>query len=123
MMPWPAATGMVEWTAQWLLRTRFGIDTSNIAPEPLPDSFDLGKGHADKIQAGLFKAWELVGIKLPGSAAGKFAVNRLPTMLDHIQVRNNSILAHGKTPVGRKNWQKFHLWLDQTLCYSRRRNR
>ena len=106
---------MVEWTAQWLLHTRCGIDTSDIAPAQLPDDFDLSKGHADKIQAGLFKAWELVGIKLPGSAAGKFAANRLPTMLDHIQVRNNSILAHGKTPVGRENWQKFHLWLDQTF--------
>ncbi len=106
---------MVEWTAQWLLSTRCDIDTSDIAPAQLPDGFDLGKGHADKIQAGLFKAWELVGIKLPGSAAGEFAANRLPAMLDHITVRNNSILAHGKIPVGRENWRKFHLWLDQTF--------
>lgn len=105
---------MVEWSAQWLLRSRCGINTSDIAQEQLPDDFNIGTGHENKIQAGLYTAWQLVGKLLKG-AAGEFAVNRLSTLLDHIQTRNNSILAHGKTPVGRENWQKFHLWLDQTF--------
>ena len=106
---------MVEWSAQWLLETRCDIDTSDIDLKKLPEDFDIGTGRENKIQAGLFKAWELVGIMLPDSPAGQFAANRLATLLDHIKVRNSSILAHGKTPVGRENWEKFHLWLDQTF--------
>jgi len=105
---------MGEGTAQWLLHTRCDIDTSDIDPEKLPNDFDTETGYENKIQAGLFKAWELVGKLLKG-AAGQFAANRLSTLLDHIKVRNNSILAHGKTPVSKENWEKFHLWLDQTF--------
>lgn len=105
---------LVEWTAQWLLCTRCGIDTSDITLKQLPDGFEIGMGYENKIQAGLFSAWSLVG-KLLNGAAGQFAANRISTLRDHIQVRNSSILAHGKTPVSKENWEKIHLWLDETF--------
>lgn len=106
---------MIEWTAQWLLRTKCDIDTSNISREQLPDGFEVRPDRDNRIKAGLCNAWDLLRHKLPDSPAGRFAEERLSGLLELIRIRNNSILAHGKDPVGQENWDRFHSWLEENF--------
>ncbi len=103
---------LVEWTAQWLLKSCCNIDTSDITTEQLPENFNLLPGRNGRLQAGLFSAWELVG-KLTDSAASRFAAEKLSYLQDYIRTRNDSILAHGRTPIGKDAWKKFRDWLQK----------
>ncbi len=37
------------------------------------------------------------------------------SLLDHLEIRNASILAHGFTPVDEAGWRRFHGWLERAL--------
>ncbi|MEC4748356.1 TIGR02710 family CRISPR-associated CARF protein [Methylomicrobium sp. Wu6] len=103
---------LIEWAAQWLLETHCGIKTGDIKPEQLPDSMALKTNRDDKIQAGLFDAWQLVKLKSNGPAAA-FIADQEDTLLNHLKVRNGSILAHGFDPIQSNNWHPIHSWLQQ----------
>lgn len=103
---------LIEWTAQWLLRSRCEIDTANIPPEKIPADVDIPANRDGKYQAGLFAAWMLVG-KMTSGPARAFAADKLPALLGHIQTRNHSILAHGFTPISRDAWNEFRAWLEE----------
>lgn len=103
---------LIEWTAQWLLRTRSGIDTADVAREVLPGGFTLSANRDGKIQMGLFAAWQLVEAKLPGSAAARFFATEREALLDHLKARNSSVLAHGKLPIGEARWAIIKSWID-----------
>lgn len=100
---------LLEWSAQWILRHRAGIDTSDIQPEQIPEGFDIPPGRNGKRQAGLFQAWQLTGELVEGAPA-EFIRTEEPTLRGHLDVRNASILGHGYTPVGRKDWEAIHQW-------------
>lgn len=102
---------LIEWTAQWLLETQCGIVTSDIKPEQLPQIMALKCNRDDKIQAGLFDAWQLVKLKTTGPAA-RFITEQENTLLNYTKIRNASILAHGFTPIKHTAWQTIHGWLD-----------
>jgi hypothetical protein len=36
-------------------------------------------------------------------------------MLDHLRRRNDSILAHGFTPVGAEQWHALHEWFEASF--------
>lgn len=103
---------LIEWTAQWILRHRAGIDTSDIQLEQLPEGFDIPPGRNGKRQAGLFQAWQLTGELVEGAPA-EFIRAEEPTLRGHIDVRNASILGHGYTPVGQKDWEPIHQWCNE----------
>jgi hypothetical protein len=104
---------LLEWTAQWLLLDQ-GIDTADIRPDQLPDGVLLEPGRDGRTQAGLFAAWDLVARCRTGPAA-EFALQERDRMRDHIRARNESILAHGDTPVDAVAWERFRAWADNAF--------
>lgn len=103
---------LLEWTAQWLLETRSGIKTGDIKQEQLPSTMALKPNRDGKIQAGLYDAWQLVKLKTGGPAA-RFIADQENTLLNHLKIRNGSILAHGFEPIRVNHWQLIHEWLKQ----------
>lgn len=101
---------LLEWTAQWLLRTRASIDTSNLRPESIPDGVRVTKNDRDEKQAGLLAAWDLVAHHLDTEAARWVQAER-GRLHDHIKMRNASILAHGYRPVDRGDWERLAEWV------------
>ncbi|MFU8838013.1 MAG: TIGR02710 family CRISPR-associated CARF protein [Thiohalomonadaceae bacterium] len=105
---------LLEWTAQWLLRSRAGIDTGDLQPEQLPADMHIAPGRDGTRKAGLFDAWRLVAHHLPG-IPGQFAKDESKRMLDHLKARNQSILAHGFSPIDADTWHPFSTWLDDAF--------
>ena len=102
---------LIEWTAQWLLRARAGIDTADIPEDRVPAGSKVPANRNGKRQAGLFAAWELVATYVPGTPAA-FALAERSRLLEHLTARNASILAHGYTPIGEEVWERFREWIE-----------
>jgi CRISPR-associated protein (TIGR02710 family) len=104
---------LIEWTAQWILRTQCHILTADVKEEDIPKGVSLTKNHENgQYQAGLFAAWQLVRFKTHG-AASQFITSQENNMRNHIKVRNLSILAHGFEPVKVTDWKPIHSWLEE----------
>lgn len=101
---------LLEWTAQWLLRDRAGIDTSNLRQENIPDGVRTTKNHRGEHQAGLLAAWDLVAHHVE-TEAGRWVREERSHMQDHIKMRNDSILAHGYRPLNRDDWERLAEWV------------
>lgn len=102
---------LIEWTAQWLLKTKVGIETANVQTCQIPPTLKLTQNREGHWQAGLYNAWQLVKHKTD-SAAAQFFKEQESTLLDHIHVRNGSILAHGFGPIQIHQWQPIQAWLQ-----------
>jgi CRISPR-associated protein (TIGR02710 family) len=95
-----------EAMAQWLLRVDFRIDTA-------------------VIKTGLRKSWDLYLHLRPGGAAGSFwhqpaqlgdKNGREIELLDlRLSTRNQSILAHGWSPVSLAGWRSLAQWTETGL--------
>jgi len=106
---------LIEWSAQWLLRTRCGIDTGNVQAEQVPPGMNLTPNAKGRIQFGLMVAWELLGYYQPDSPAGGFIRAEKNALLNWLQIRNESILAHGFRPVAGSDWQPLAEWVKVRL--------
>jgi hypothetical protein len=104
---------LIEWTAQWLLEEK-GIDTSNLRRDQIPSDMSIAPNRDGKYQAGLVTAWELVGQHVPGPPA-EFAFSERKRMRDYILTRNDSILAHGDTPINQAEWNRFSGWVQDAM--------
>jgi len=105
---------LIEWTAQWLLRKECQIETNNIAPENIPAGINISPNREGQYQAGLYAAWELVKHHTQGAAA-EFFNQYQKELLNHIKTRNNSILAHGFSPVEQSQWRMVSDFMQQTF--------
>jgi CRISPR-associated protein (TIGR02710 family) len=105
---------LLEWTAQWLLRTRCGLDTSDIRESQQIEGININCNREGKRQAGLVAAWQLVAHHLTGSSQA-FARQQQEKLRDHIQVRNQSILAHGYRPVDKVAWERLAEWVRESF--------
>jgi CRISPR-associated protein (TIGR02710 family) len=103
---------LIEWTAQWLLSSKANIKTSHVLPEQIPENLILTQNRDGQWQAGLYNAWQLVKLKTDGPAA-RFITEHEHTLLNHIKIRNSSILAHGFAPIQAQDWQVIQAWLAQ----------
>lgn len=103
----------LEAFAQARLRGKYDADTSKIsqtliqkyAKHLLPPKFATGD-----IEAGMFNAYEL--LELFDDTAGNCWKEHRSSILNSIQTRNNSILAHGYTPVSKTNYEAFRKAVD-----------
>ena len=102
---------LLEWTAQWLLKTRCDLVTSKIEPADIPPGVQLNQNKDGHWQAGLFAAWQLISHKIQGPATD-FIQAEEHVLRNHINIRNASILAHGFEPVNARAWQAFADWLE-----------
>lgn len=98
---------LLEWTAQWLLEKRCQVKTGDLPADWAPH---IAPNRNGQRQAGLFEAWRLVAERTPGPLAAWHKEHR-ETMLDHLNARNASILAHGFAPVTAATGQQFLDWL------------
>ncbi|MBN1141877.1 MAG: TIGR02710 family CRISPR-associated protein [Deltaproteobacteria bacterium] len=105
---------LLEWSAQWFLRSRFGIDCSDIPAEKIPAGLPLSAGRDGKIQAPLFSAWEMVGALSTGPFSTFFRDHR-ENLLGHLKMRNHSILAHGLSPITTTEWKIFSDWCSESF--------
>ncbi|WP_150047700.1 TIGR02710 family CRISPR-associated CARF protein [Methylomonas rhizoryzae] len=103
---------LIEWTAQWLLQTQCNLKTGDIQAEQIPTAMNLKPNRDGKYQVGLFDAWQLVKHHTQGPAA-QFIRQQEKELLNHLKIRNNSILAHGFEPISRANWQLIEQWLNE----------
>lgn len=101
---------LIEWTAQWLLKTQKNIETANVSPAQIPAHCQLSQNSKGQWQAGLFNAWQLVAHHTNGPAA-QFINAEQQVLRNHIETRNHSILAHGFEPVSLADWQPIQIWL------------
>lgn len=104
---------LLEWTAQWLL-SRQGIVTADLQPEQIPPGLSVMENSDGKRQVGLRAAWQLASHHLGGEAAAFWAAES-EHLIDHLKVRNYSILAHGDQPIGHQDWLSFSTWVEATL--------
>ena len=103
---------LLEWTAQWILRVTCSIDTADITEDKIPSDMSLRRNRKGKYQAGLRDAWRLIGHHLPGRDIGQFSTQKLEALQNQINLRNDSILAHGYKPVGEREWEEFKQWIE-----------
>jgi CRISPR-associated protein (TIGR02710 family) len=106
---------LLEWSAQWLLRNRCGIDTSDVSQEQIPPGMVFQPNDKGRIQVGLMGAWELLAYHQPDSPAGAFIRAERNALRDWLQVRNNSVLAHGFRPVVEADWRTLAEWMTARL--------
>ncbi len=103
---------LIEWSAQWLLKSQCGIETSNIPGEAIPPGMILHKNRNGVYQVGLYDAWQLIKLKT-NQAAAQFIEREQKHLLDYLLIRNQSILAHGFEPVHETAWLKLLNWFEQ----------
>ena len=100
---------LMEWTAQWQLRTGTGADTADFPQELLPPDTDPTPGRDGKIKIGLRQTWQVVEQRLPGPAQA-FIAEHGRELRDLLDLRNHSILAHGYRPVDNADWRRVGSW-------------
>ena len=102
---------LMEWTAQWQLRTHQEIETSDFPRDRLPPEIDARSGRDGKIKIGLFQAWQAAQ-HLLGGPIPKFVNDHKHTLRDLLKMRNGSILAHGFRPVSAPDWERIKCWTE-----------
>jgi len=101
-----------ELYAQFALRRR-GIHTSNITEETLAnlpqehrERLELKRNSEGRLAIGLFESYELlIALNEP---IGKVWEKHKAKIMDAIQFRNFSWLAHGFEPIGKEEYNRFH---------------
>jgi len=105
----------IELIGQYALRREYGISSSEVRPEEVPERLlrEWGAAKDRKLRIGLEKEYELLNA-LGHTLGRRFMEDKeLRTFLSK---RNLSILAHGVTPVSREVYEKLH---RKTLDYAR----
>ncbi len=112
---------LVEATAQHLLATRLGIETSALEPARFLDRLpEKDRPHwQNRKQAGLVDAWRLFLALEPEHGAAQALARERPDgkPMDGLQRwlerRNYSLLAHGFAPVGAEGWAEVRGWMER----------
>ena len=107
---------LVEWTAQWQLKTQLNADTADFPECKLPPEIDADatRGEDGKIKIGLLQAWKAVAHNLSGPAQD-FIAKQEKELLNLLQIRNYSILAHGFKPVSADDWREIFSWTQENF--------
>lgn len=106
---------LLEWSAQWLLKTYLKIETSDVPAALIPPDIAIQPAHDGRRSAGLFAAWALLAHHRPDAPAGQLFRSERGILLNHLHCRNQSILAHGFTPITVADWQVMADWVDARL--------
>lgn len=105
---------LLEWSAQWLLKSQAGIDTSHVAADKIPDSLRLTPDSQGVYRAALHDAWELAACHCD-AAIRVFWDENQERMKDLLSIRNHSILAHGFAPITAEEWQRIAAFIESGL--------
>lgn len=102
---------LIEWTAQWQLRSKLDADTADFPPELLPANVDARPDGDGRIKLGSWAAWQVVEDCLEGPVRTMIA-GYGAELRDLLALRNESILAHGFRPVREADWHRMHTWIE-----------
>jgi len=102
---------MIEWTGQWLLKNATGWETADLPEEAKSEGISITRNRKGQNQAGLFAVWQLLS-KYGNDQARDFIDKQLEALMNHVNIRNQSILAHGFTPVTQLQWESLKDWLE-----------
>lgn len=95
---------LLEWCSQWLLKYHKNIDTSDIAVSDIPLGVEIPiNTRKQKYMASLVQSWELAASTCGGSVESFWKENK-ESILDFLETRNHSILAHGYDPISKQQW-------------------
>jgi hypothetical protein len=61
------------------------------------------------------QAWKLLTAHQPNTPAGQFFNTEQNRLLNWLEVRNHSILAHGFRPVADSDWRPLAKWVETGL--------
>ena len=111
---------LIEWTAQWLIRSKLGEDTGDFPDRLLPADVDARPDSQGRIKLPLWAAWQVVRSQMRGPAHDLIASHG-NELRDLLSIRNGSILAHGFAPVARASWDRVQQWTQErflpVLCH------
>ncbi len=118
---------LVEWSAQYVLRTERGIETARFDPTCLPAGelrlrLETRAGNAGAVPIGLTDALRVLRELLPDHslarrlATGVTGTSPLEELDGWITARNHSLLAHGFKPVDELLWRRARDWM-QRFCF------
>jgi hypothetical protein len=92
------------------------MDWAGVTPQEIARA-ELGDQVGKKTLSGLTQAWKLIAAKEPEGALARFLDGRFPhkdprktgegRLRDMLDLRNQSILAHGERPLSEDDWNKW----------------
>jgi len=106
---------LLEWCSQWLLKSQHDINTSDIPESAIPEGIyiPLNK-RKNAYMASLIQSWDLAGAICDESTAGFWNDNR-DRVMDLLEMRNQSILAHGYSPIEGSQFQEIQEFVVERL--------
>ena len=105
---------LIEWTAQWLIRTKLDADTGDFPARLLSDNQDAHRDSQQRIKLSLWEAWQVVRDHFQGPAHDLIASHG-NELRDLLSIRNKSLLAHGFAPVVAASWNRMQQWAQDQL--------
>ena len=102
----------IELLEQIRLFRSYGILTGDVDVQKLPEALQgkyeaLRSPRSQKVQIGLFQSYELLS-QLGNDPLGELFLLHREQILSSLEVRNNSLLAHGFAPVNEVRYRAFH---------------
>jgi hypothetical protein len=99
----------LELMAQLWLQERHEIDTGNVqlpqVPEHLRPQLEKERDERGIIKIGLKQAWDLIAA-FPNDPLGDAFLKEEDRLLGFLQLRNQSLFAHGTRPISREDYQQ-----------------
>ena len=105
---------LMEWTAQWQIRCQLGLSTKDFPRDQLPSGVVRPADGKPTVNVGLVDAWQIVAAKCKGPCQ-EFANNEASRVRGYSDKRNNSILAHGFSPVSQADWIEVENWTNDAF--------
>ena len=103
---------LIEWSAQWIIRESFGWETDDLPRDAIPKEIILSRNsRSGQWQAGLVSAW-LLAARSDIDGVSEFIHREFETIVEFMNRRNYSILAHGDQPINSQHWDQISQWLD-----------
>ncbi len=103
---------LIEWTAQWQLRSRCEIETADVPIDKMPQSISIKPAADGKIKLGLWHSWQLAAHHLGEPFASLVNDSAGRKLRDLLDIRNQSILAHGDKPIAKDDWERMREWME-----------
>jgi len=108
---------LTELVAQYLLRTKYGVETSDVNKDFLKErglleDYEECRNRQGIIQLPLYRSYDLL-LRLGEDTARLYTNDK--EFRDHLTARNESILAHGFSPIGNGVYEKLRDSVKQ-LC-------
>lgn len=105
---------LMEWSAQWLLQSQVGIDTSDIKEDQIPEGMDIPANSKGVRQTALLSSWQLASRTCNEDIQAYWQENEM-RMKDLLSIRNHSILAHGFEPITEAQWSRIFNFIEDGL--------